>query len=103
MKAGQKAQMSQADGVTPAERKDGLVCIMVDFHAQMALLRLIYKLLYDTKSSGDIGTLHACKNVISSGHSLQMSEKTYKCSELVKNVISAYIITGKFFINESLV
>lgn len=101
MKAGQKAQMSQADGVTPAERKDGLVCIMADFHAQMALLRLIYKLLYDTKSSCDIGTLHACKNVISSGHfSANVGKDFYKCSELVNNVISAYIITGKFFINE---
>lgn len=96
MKCGQKAQMAQADGLTPTDRKDGLVCIMADFHAQMALLRLIFKVLYNDKSSSDCGTLYACKNVINANNITSEAGKDYYAgSELVDNVTKAYVITGK--------
>lgn len=96
MKTGQKAQMSQADGLTPSERQDGLVCIMADFHAQMALLRLIFKVLYDVDSSSDCGTLYACKNVINARNVTTNVGKDYHAgSELVNHVTQAYVISGE--------
>lgn len=96
MKAGQRAQMAQADGETPSERRDGLVCIMADFHAQMALLRLIYKLLFDSKSSSDIGSLYSCKNLIDAKNvSGDAGKDFYPCAELVDNVTTAYVVIGK--------
>ena len=43
---GQQVQSTQSDGRTPADRLEGLLMGMADFHVQMNFLKLIYRVLF---------------------------------------------------------
>ena len=95
MRVGQRAQASQADGATPEERKDGLVCIMADFHAQLEIIFLAWKLLYDTSSSGDLGSLYSFRNILNARNVTGDATKTYYANdELMRTTTNAYLLLG---------
>lgn len=48
---GLQAINSQCDGTTSIDRLEGLVMSMADFHVQLNLLKLIYKLLFKVCST----------------------------------------------------
>ena len=45
----QQAINSQSDGKTPADRMEGLVVVMADFHVQLNFMKLIYKTLFQVR------------------------------------------------------
>ena len=45
----QQAINSQSDRTTPADRMEGLVVVMADFHVQLNFMKLIYKTLFQVR------------------------------------------------------
>ena len=47
---GQQAMHTQSDNIRPEDRLEGLLMAMADFHVQINLLKLIYKMLFKVVS-----------------------------------------------------
>ena len=96
-RVGQKAQASQANCDTPTERLDGLICVMADFHCQMELLTLMWKVLYNNSSNSDHGTLNNCKTLLNAVNITSEPKKDfYKHGALADKVTQAYVVMGEY-------
>lgn len=94
MTVGQRAQGAQADGESPAERKDGLVCVMADFHAQMEVVAIAWKVMF-RQSSGDIGSLYSARNILNAVNVSSEPKKEYfRNGELLDKFTQSLVILG---------
>ncbi|XP_064386162.1 uncharacterized protein LOC135334762 isoform X4 [Halichondria panicea] len=48
----------------PADRFEGIAPVIEDWHSRMTLMKVIWGAFYDTKSSGEKGTMYNLRNVI---------------------------------------
>lgn len=84
----------QADGKTAEDRFDGLLATMADFHVQMEVLSLLYKLAYHEGSSQDIGSLYSCRNLINAKTTKKASKDYFNNGEFADKVTAAYVNLG---------
>lgn len=95
MRVGQRVQRHQADGVTPRERYDGLVCVMADFHCQMEVLAMTWKVLLSMESGCDHGTLYCCRNILNATLTSEPRKEYFKNGSLMDKTTKAYAVLGK--------
>ena len=95
MRVGQRVQRHQADGVTPSERYDGLVCVMADFHCQMEVLAMTWKVLLSMESGCDHGTLYCCRNILNATLTSEPRKEYFKNGSLMDKTTKAYAVLGK--------
>lgn len=89
-----KALSGAADGKTPEARLNSLVPVMADFHTQMEVLQIAWK-LYSKDSSADVGTLFSCRNMIDANTRPKAKEDYHNNGEFLDKVTHAYVLTGK--------
>ena len=95
MRVGQRVQRHQADGVTPRERYHGLVCVMADFHCQMEVLAMTWKVLLSMESGCDHGTLYCCRNILNATLTSEPRKEYFKNGSLMDKTTKAYAVLGK--------
>ncbi|XP_070546984.1 uncharacterized protein [Ptychodera flava] len=90
-----EAQSSKVDGRTPSKRLEGLIPKIEDFHVQAEWQKVIWKHLYSTSSSRDIGTLYAARNALKAHNvSSTPSKDFYASAELLNKFTDAYLVSG---------
>jgi hypothetical protein len=60
----------------------------------MEMCKLIFKALYDTSSTTDLGTLYSCRNILDARNVTAATKDFYANEEFIDSVTTAYIIMG---------
>lgn len=78
------------------DRLDGLVASVADFHGSMNFIDLVYKKSYNTRSIGDIGTMHQLRSAINRRDvtASALGDKYRPCSVFLADVLDAEIISA---------
>lgn len=94
-KRAQAALESVSNGGSSRERLEGMIPVMADFHIQMELIKIIWKVFYRSDSSRDIGSLVSCKNILHNTHVSNSAKEFYHNSEFMEVITKAYTTMGE--------
>lgn len=86
---------SVQNGETASDRNESLFPVIADFHAQMEMVKLIFKTLYDTKSSKDIGSLYSCRNILDARNVTAECKDYYSNEQFIDTVTDSYAVLGE--------
>lgn len=68
---------------------------MADFHAQMELLKLIWKLHFDTDAPRFTAGLYACRNLLDTRNVTKDGAKSYYANmDLLETVMESFLVVG---------
>jgi L1 cell adhesion molecule like protein len=90
-----RVQAQRRNSTTPIQRLQGVIPVCEDWHTKLCLLTAIWKILYNTKSVSDKGTLFQIRNLLNRRNVSKSPKENFDaCDDLFNTALDGHIIAA---------